>query len=348
MDILVIYQFCTFGGVERVLLNRAKAIKQENMDVCFHVGYLQDSGALDSFRQYIQANGLEECLQPVLISQDIRLDKSPYDLVLVIDTPQVLCQNSSCSNLFIECHTPYVENRQYLKNIPPNVKGILVPSKTFRATLRSEFKNLPEVYVLPNSVPDEFHDSPDAPLIFNKRPLAYLARIDPLKNYTEAMRIFEAVKEREDVMQIVIGNGITSRENLALLGDSHLLEKTFLRDRVAFDDVPELIGLVRRHQGVFISPSRGESFGLSAAEFICGSVPVLLSYIPEHRELVNRDERFLYPLGKISVARKKLVKILDNWQSMSQAISNYSSKFRGASFIQGWNRFLKAVGSAQG
>jgi glycosyltransferase involved in cell wall biosynthesis len=344
MDVLVIYQFCTYGGVERVLLNRAKAFKQKGMDVYFHVGYLQDFGALDSFKKYIQENDLERFLRPFLISPDFSFEKSHYDLVSVIDTPQVLDKKIPCRNLFIECHTPYVENRQYLKNIPRSVKGILVPSKTFCSTIRSEFPRVPEIFVLPNSVPDEFYDSTACPPIFERRPLTYLARIDELKNYSEALQLFASVQNRDDIMQIIIGQGATSKERLSVLKNTHLLEKTLLRDRIAFDQVPALVNLIRQHKGIFISPSKGESFGLSAAEFICGGVPVLLSDIPEHRELVNRDERFLYPLGKISIARRKLTQILDNWETLSHVISGYSTKFRGDKFVREWSRLVQLQG----
>ena len=61
----------------------------------------------------------------------------------------------------------------------------------------------------------------------------------------------------------------------------------------------------RDRGGVMISPSFGESFGLAAAESIAADIPVLLSALPEHSELVGGDHRHLYePLDVISGADK--------------------------------------------
>jgi hypothetical protein len=124
----------------------------------------------------------------------------------------------------------------------------------------------------------------------------------------------------------------------------HLLDRTFLRERIEFDSVPSLIRMVREHRGVFVSPSKGESFGLSAAEFICGCVPVLLSSIAEHKDLVNHDERFLYPLGDVNTAALKLNDLLDRWDEASAAMQACSSKFRSDSFIACWQQFLLKYG----
>ncbi len=344
MDILVIYQFCSFGGVERVLLNRAMAFKSQKCNITMHAGYLQDFGALDSFKGYIRNNHLDNDLIPFLMPGDFSFSKKRYDIILIIDTPQILDKASSEPNVFIECHTPYIENRQYLREIPQNIKGIIVPSASFRSLLQSEFHGLPDISVLPNPVPGLFYETKRTQKVFGKRPVTYLARIDALKNFYEAVQIFESIKEYEDLFLMVIGQGETVDQKLSLLEQKNLVGNTFLRAKISFDDVPTLTNLVRQNRGIFISPSRGESFGLSVAEFICGKVPVLISDIPAHQELVNDDERFLYPIGDICSAKKKLTSILNDWDSMSISIAAYGEKFKYSSFINNWLLFLNEYG----
>ncbi len=344
MDILAIYQFCTFGGVERMLLNRAAAFKNGGMDVVMSVGYLKDFGALDSFKKYIQGHGLEKYINPFLISNEANIDQSKYDLILVIDTPQILNKLVEYNDVFIECHTPYVENRRYLRHIPANIRGVIVPSKPFRRLVKKEYPLLPEILVLGHPVPVEFSKHQQSRNVFGKRPVTYLARIDDLKNFNEAVEIFQSIQDRSDVFQIAIGQGVTQPQWSELFKERQLLAGMYLRDSIPFDHVPALVNLVRQHRGVFLSPSKGESFGLSAAEFICGEVPILLSDIPVHRELVDNNQHFLYPLGDVNLAGRKLTRLLDEWDMMSEEVSLYREKFSYDVFISNWQHFLQHFG----
>jgi len=344
MDVLIIYQYCTFGGVERAILNRAKTFAKHHLNVHISVGYLYDYGALQSFQSYIRANKLDDCLTAFLIVSSVFPNLDQYDLILNIDTPQIFELTLDAKNVFVECHTPYKENRQYLKTIPQNIRGIIVPSESFRALVKSEFPDLPPVFVLPNPVSEEFfeiHSSNEVDF-FSKRPITYFARLDELKNFNEAVNIFELFASKEEVMFLVIGNGADDKALVNSLEQKGILEKMLLRDRLDFDLAPSLVDLVRRHRGIFISPSKGESFGLSAAEFISGGVPVLLSNLPAHRELVNYDERFLYELGDIESAEKKIVALLANWEDMHELMRTYSNKFKGSAFISAWQNMTKA------
>ena len=345
MDVLIIYQFCSFGGVERAILNRAKTFLKYRQDVHISVGYLYDIGALQSFQAYIEKNSLSEHISAFLINDEMLSDLENYDYVFNIDTPQIFARTIGARNIFVECHTPYLESRQYLRKLPPNIQGILVPSLAFKNILLKEFPSLPPIFVLPNPVSQEFFTVPlSTETVFMKRPLAYLARLDELKNYTEAFSIFELCKNNEDVMFAVTGKSSDEKKILAMLRTKKIIGKTFLRAQIDFDNVPSFIGMIKSHRGIFISPSRGESFGLSAAEFMSAGVPVLLSDIDAHQELVNSDRQFLYSLGDIVEAKYKIDDLLNNWDNASQMIASYAQKFCGVSFVQSWQEFIKAQG----
>jgi len=341
MDVLIIYQYCTFGGVERVVLNRAQAFKTSDYNVHLSVGYLHDSGALKSFQDYISEHGLNNHLKAFLISNSTNLNYDAYDYIFIIDTPQVFGQIQNVDNVFIECHTSYIENRQYLGNIPENIQGIIVPSKSFRSLILDEFSQLPPVFVIPNPVPENFYSfDSHAEIYFVKRPITYFGRLDSWKNYDEALRIFSYFSNDPDKMFIIIGNGADDKKILKSLEKDGLLAKSLLRSGIEFDHATYLINLVKAHKGVFISPSKGESFGLSVAEFMCGGVPVLVSKIPAHEELLEDDEKFLYPLGDLQTAKKKITQIFQNWETYSVKMTEYAQKFRGHQFLKAWDEFI--------
>lgn len=344
MDVLIIYQFCSFGGVERAVLNRAKTFKKYGEAVHLSIGYLHDYGALASFQTYIRSHQLDDRLSAFLITEENWPDLDDYDIVLNIDTPQVFERTLSARNMFVECHTPYLENRQYLKSLPQNIWGLIVPSEAFKALIVSEFPNLPPIFVLPNPVSEEFFDIPFVPgaAIYPKNPLAYLARLDELKNFAETQRIFNLFVDDERIMFAVVGTGAEEIPLVNELIEKKILDKTFFRNQIGFDSVPAFAQMVKNHHGIFISSSKGESFGLSAAEFISAGVPVLLSDIDPHKELVEGDEKFTYPLGNISAAREKILNILDQWEAASQTMETYAQKFKGTSFIKAWQTIVNA------
>lgn len=345
MDVLIIYQFCTFGGVERAVLNRVQSLKQRGVKFHVSMGYLTDSGALASFRDYIQTHGLSDHLSAFVFSSLSNFDWNKYKLISVIDSPQVLDLLQQSNNVFVECHTTYQHNQQYLANLPVNIRGVLVPSVSLKEEISTKFKNLPPIYVIPNPVPAVFYQ--DTPVghekVFERRPLVYFARVDSLKNFDEALKIYSSVSLNKEIMYMVIGRGAGNPNLIRALKKQKLLERTLLREQVPFDQAPYLTQLVRCHRGIFLSPSRRESFGLSAAEFMAARVPVLLSDIPAHRELVENDERFLYHLGDVTMATKKISHLLKNWDEMSMIVASYAHKFRGEAFLSAWMGFFANI-----
>lgn len=347
MDILLIYQYCTFGGVERVILNRAEVFKEYGFDIRISVGYLYDSGALLAFRRYVHNHHLDEILIPFLIPSYDSIGWKNYDLVLVIDTPQILQEIKDLGNVCVECHTSYKENQQYLRNVPDGVRAILVPSASFKLLLQQEYPVLPKIYVIPNPVAYDFFESlslSEHKMLLPRRPLSYIGRLDKLKNIEEVLNIFNFFKDIEEIMYVLIGHGVSDKKFIIDLKEKGLISKTFLRDQIDFDDVPSLVNFTMQHKGIYLSASTGESFGLGPAEFMSGGVPVLLSDIPAHRELVDNDDNFLYNLGDVTMAKEKILNILHHWDKMSTVIQVYSMKFAAEVFLEAWLSFLNEQG----
>lgn len=343
MKILFIYQFCSFGGVERVILNRVEAWKESARPIKVDIAYLSDAGGFGSFKRYIDAFCLSDYLRIAVVRNNLEgIAAAGYDMVFVIDTPEVLEKLRHSRHLFVECHTPYRENRAYLSDLPDSVKAVLVPSASFRDEIRSEVPAKKDIFVLPNTLSRIFFQAGDRSrgIFLGKRPLAYMARLDDLKNIGEAVAIFESYKEREDLMFMVVGKGATDEAFIRSLRKKDLLRKTYLRSRIEFARVPDFFGMLRDHRGLFLSPSRGESFGMAVAESIASAVPVVISDIPPHRELVGSNSDFLYPQGKIREAAKKIDVLLSDWDRASLTIGGNRDRLRHRLFLGAWDEFL--------
>jgi glycosyltransferase involved in cell wall biosynthesis len=231
------------------------------------------------------------------------------------------------------------------------VRGLIVPSRAFQAIVGGEFQSLPPTFVLPNPVSEDFFDLTlsGEDRVYPAAPLAYLARVDDeLKNFSETACIFELFAADENIMFAVVGRGAEDPNLLGRLENRNIIGKMFLRDQIDFDSTADFVGMIKNHRGLFLSSSKGESFGLSAAEFISAGVPVLLSDIAPHRELVNGDEKFLYPLGDIHAAKEKILGLLDDWEEASKVMKACGQKFRGEAFIAAWQEFLKAQHAPSG
>lgn len=343
MKLLIIYMFCTFGGVERVILNRIEAFNRFKHDIKIDMVFLRDGGGFESFTEYIKSFNLSKYIDSYLLNGDIHknLRLSEYDMVLNIDTPSVFEELSECKNLYVECHTSYRKNRSYLKSLPDNVKAVVVPSKAFRNEIRSEIPRSVDLYVLPNIVSGIFFGNHyKQTVFFKKRPIAYMARLDELKNINEAIRIFEEFKTRDDVMYIIIGNGATDKSFVSKLKEAGLLSKSFIRPKINFDKVPQFLNLLEIHEGIFLYPSKAESFSMSVAESIASSVPVVASDIPPHRDLLDSNMDFLYSTGNIKAAKENINNILDNWHDCNKTMKHYAERFKDRSFIEAWENFI--------
>jgi glycosyltransferase involved in cell wall biosynthesis len=343
MKLLWIYQFCTFGGVERIILNRIEAFKNSGLDVKVDMVFCKDAGGFESFHHYIKKFDLSKYINLHIFYGDFTksLKVDQYDLVLNIDTPNTFWFLNECKHLYVECHTAYKKNRKYLSFLPENVKALIVPSQAFMKEINSEPKL---IYVLPNFVSEIFLKNTygEQKAIFNKRPIAYLGRLDEVKNIQEVLEIFKEFRNRDDIIYFIIGAGVTKRGFIKKLRELDLLRKSVIRTKVDFDKVPQFFHLLKTHKGILISPSRSESFNLTVAESIASAVPVIASDIPPHRNLLRFNPNFLYPLGNTKEAKEKIHDLLDHWDHCSETIRSYAEPLRQNSFIEAWNHFVSS------
>lgn len=333
IKILGVYKWATMGGVERVFLNRAHAIKQANLDIQYDIFFFHDSGGKKEFDHYIKSNDLCDVMRLV-----DKIESYKYDAVLSIDTPEIL-EFVEPEKLFIECHTSYEKQREYLASLPDDIRGILVPSEIFKEALIPEISKqlIEKLVVVPNPVYVNSKLNIHQTQYFNLKPVLYLGRLDKLKNVEELIELISFHNHIEDDLFLILAGAIIEHElNLnKLLSKYGMINRTVYLPPLNFNKTSELLSIIKRNNGIFMSASLKESFGLSVAEAMCFGIPVLILNNPAHSNLVKGNDQFLFNRGQIDKSNDKLNSIINNYQESSNTMKTYALSF-DADFINKW------------
>ncbi|OKB68760.1 hypothetical protein BHU62_01560 [Serratia marcescens] len=343
--IAFIYPWATHGGVEKVMLTRARLLNDAStyqVDLLF----THDSGAAKAI-----TTALSDCknVNVKIINFDYLLTQD-YSLIFCIDFPAALtfCHTHKLKYV-AECHTAYKENRAYLNKIPDSCSAILCPSTFFMKQLEPELhKDACPLLLLRNFVPWDHvtlepHTIPSLPK-WSRRPVLFLGRMDKLKNLTELLDAFVMLKERyaEKYMLVLCGPQSSEINLSAELESRNLVGDTVSLPPVPFLNVDKLLLAISHANGIFVSPSTGESFGLSASEAICADVPVILSNIEAHNYLVaTRENEFTYSLHDARQLSEKIASIADNYAQSKASLSALKEKFSAHAFMNDWDELLR-------
>ncbi|WP_429809868.1 glycosyltransferase family 4 protein [Ensifer sp. B1-9] len=312
--ILTVYQFATLGGVERALLNRAFAFKETGAKVTLDLLFLRDHGGMAAIKRAIDTFGLHDYVRVVT---NPRL--ADYEFFSLIDTPEFFDFVPRGGKFFVECHASGYQAQVYLSTLPTQVQAVAVPSASVRRRV-SEMVDVP-VELLPNRVPRPRPSIVSGrwgtPVIF------YIGRVEPGKNVSEALRIHARAKDIEPEISMLIvtpSRDCTSvYEEAARLGT---LKNVFIRGAVPFDKFDDLYAEIGSERSVFLSSSRHETWGLSAAESIAAGIPVVLASNEGHREVARENEAFLYPMSDEEVAAGRVLNALYRKERIIEDLSD--------------------------
>jgi len=329
------YYWATSGGVERVFLNRGEALLRQHPKLEIEIYFYDDCGGVALIQRYSKSRNLSDRLRVVRT-----FDASRYDVVFVVDTPQLLADYPAAEEkMIMECHTPYAENRTYLKEWEHRLKTLIVPSSGFLPVVETECPGLRgKIQVVRNFVP---HLPPiDRPLSLPawRAPLfLYFARIDELKNFTEFVEgISYAGQYLREPLGIVSGQVLPGYPVTEVIENNQVRGSIAILPPVPFENSHVLMQTLRQKRAVFVSCSKGESFGLSAAEAMTAGLPVVLSDIPPHVALVSNQSKFLYPLGDVRQLARKMAAAVEQYDEMAVECVALSRKFSEEAFLADW------------
>ena len=340
------YPWATFGGCERVFINRAMAFKTFLPGVQVDFFFLSDGGGLKSFSAALKKYGLDS-VASVVPSLD-----SSYEVVSLVDCPHLFSElNSSGQRYIVECHTPYAENRRYLSALPSECRVVATPSSRFSDLVRNEFPFLTApVLELNNFVPWDIEEYQSREHIglpeWTRRPILFFGRMDKLKDPIALLDAFQIIESRRKGEFLLILCGPKSVE---IDVESEIVKRglggtVVVMPPIPFHSASSLMESVRRAGGVFVSPSRGESFGLSAAEAISSLLPPVLSDIDAHLDLVaDAGDLFTFQLGDINSLASRIEYLLDNHSNTESVLRRLRGNFSAERFISDWETLLNQV-----
>jgi glycosyltransferase involved in cell wall biosynthesis len=256
-----------------------------------------------------------------------------------VDCPDALALIPPQADVYVECHTTYPDSKQYLRDLPPSVRAVLSPSDQFSAEIRPLVPARIPVRTLWNHVPkvrQQALPESDAEPSFT---FFHYGRMDFWKNDAEVVEIFaEVAREEPRARFILCGDDLGEERYFRYLSDAGLIGRSRLMPSISFEEVDTFLRQMVEARAVFISSSRGESFGLAAAEAMSHGIPVLLSDVRGHRALVRSQEEFLYPLYDTSRGAEKLLLLSRTWTDGSRQARHLVEEYADVRMInRSWN-----------
>jgi glycosyltransferase involved in cell wall biosynthesis len=342
MRILYLYKWCTFGGVERVLLNRAFAFKKYNIPVKIGI-YFYYGGVIKELKEYISRFELND-----FIKVEDSLNLKNYDYVVSIDTPEAF-EEKDLDKVILEYHTHYEDHGSYLDSVPQEqIRLVLVPSAYYLERLRKRRPDLVDKsLILRNFVIEEAFDPLNYHLPqWSLKPIVTVGRTDQWKHphfIVKALKKFRNIYG-DKIFFCVVGSSVDEEDFLKCIKKEKQVDRVVFYPNIKFEKIGPLLRQIRERRGVFVSASKGESFGMAVAEAIYFGLPVLISDIPAHRDLVQNNENFLFKSEDVEDFINKLSNILENYDVFADEILSLKANLGPERFLQDWENFVKALG----
>jgi glycosyltransferase involved in cell wall biosynthesis len=296
------------GGVESVLLARLEGLGTWGIEA--EAWFLFDGPGRELFHDVADQIhiGSTEALEEYLSEES-------FQFVSVIDTEEIftlLTRMDEPIRTLLEVHTPYPEILTYLNRLGdvPH-EAILVPSRHQAKVVKSYIPNALRILVVPNSLGKHFAASIESFSPAPPRPIiAWLGRLDDLKNWREYIQICSAVHKINPQVEFwIVGKGDEVSEDIyTAAGEAQILQRLRWYRGVNYLTVPSLLNAVRASGGLVISTSLGDSFGMTIAEAMARACAVVVPSEGPFREFVEeRVHGVHYTLGNPIEAAEKIL-----------------------------------------
>jgi glycosyltransferase involved in cell wall biosynthesis len=287
VKILFVYSYLTLGGVETVLRARLDGLARWGIEA--HSWFFHDLGGRSVFA------GREERIHVGEAAACLRFAaQQGFDLLSSIDTPEAFFDGKGRSpRLIVECHSPYLENIEYLRRLAPFKPGaVFVPSEHQRRVVLERTGPGVDVRVVPNPLRQEFTGEPVPFASPPRRPVvAWIGRLDGLKNWQGFLELGGALLQRRvDAELWIAGKPVEAGVAGDLLDRARtagVLGRLRWFRGLPHHRVPALLDAVRDSGGVLVSTSNGESFGMTVAEAMARQCPVVVPDRPPFTEFVE-------------------------------------------------------------
>ena len=311
MKVLFVYSYLTLGGVETVLRARLDGLAQWGIEA--HAWFFHDLGGRSVFAGREDRIHVGDCAACLRFAA-----RAGFGLLSSIDTPEALfARRERPMRLVVECHSPYLENVEYLRRLAPlDPAAVLVPSEHQRRVALERTGPGVDVRVVPNPLRGEFTGEPLPFAVPPPRPVvAWIGRLDELKNWRGFVELGGALLRRgADAELWIAGKPVEPGLAADLLERARaagVLGRLKWFRGLPHHRIPALLDAVRDSGGVVVSTSRGESFGMTVAEAMARCCAVAVPDQPPFTEFVTDGESGLtFPPGSAEGAAELVHSLL--------------------------------------
>lgn len=288
-SILFCYRYGLLGGVSAQLLNRYPYLSRE-YDVT--IVYEQDYGMAGRFPAGTAI------VAPTAQSRRDAIRDARADLVVVIDSPNFIeawREVGSPGRLVLEVHTT-TANVSYLRRREQfeDVSHIVTVSSYMERLLREhEMDAIAPITVVPNCLQDIWRDTQSLRLpVLDGKPIVWVGKLDSHKRWRTALDLMDQLSEDRALrLRPILIGGLTSPEPEVRALTTRLATSTGLADavwwpRLEYDRMPVVYAAVAANDGVHLSTTMNESFGMAVAESVLQGCPVIAPAVGALPELL--------------------------------------------------------------
>jgi glycosyltransferase involved in cell wall biosynthesis len=313
MKVLFVYKYLTLGGVETVLRARLEGLASEN--IAGHVWFLSDGPGRFLFE------GLTESIS-VGGSLDLQrfLETWEPDLITVIDTEEAIPAIKQASHrppVVLEIHSPYRENRVYLRRLGSlPIAAAFVPSRYQADLVRTRLEGSIPITIVPNSLCEMFLEPmPEGAPRVDRPIIGWVGRLDEVKDWKTCLDIAEEIRSegvRFELTMVGEPQGVVTPTDVFKQVNRRGLMDSFRWFRsIPFDRMPAYYDLVRASNGVILSTARYESLGMVLVEAMSRGCVVAAPDQPPINEYVEDGESgVLFAPGGIKAASHRIRRVL--------------------------------------
>jgi len=289
VKVLFAYKYLTLGGVESVLRARLEGLPAIGVDA--HAWFLSDGPGQASFqdvRDRVHIGGLHDLQRWV--------DSEKPHAITSIDTEEVfpaLADIAYRIPVILEIHSPYRENRAYLRWLRAiRPRAYFVPSRHQSTIVAKGTAMRAPVLVVPNPLRDIFVAEPEPSCAPPPNAVvAWIGRLDAAKDWQAFLRIGRLLGKASAKVELwMVGEaqGLAGHDRLFRKAKrEQVLPRLKWYPSLAHDVVPRLLDAVVASGGVLTSTSRTESFGMTIAEGMARACAVVAPNEGPFPELVG-------------------------------------------------------------
>lgn len=354
MKLLLVYQICSFGGVETVLRNRAVGLRALGHEV--RIALLEDLGGGSVF------DGLDDVeIEPGEGRLRTWLADESLEVVAAIDTPSLyplVAKSGFRGRLVTEVHSNNFANMGYLESVGASGSSRLLFPSLFQAELVAS--RYPAVSasdlafsVVPNPVDTELfrfvppEPAPTAPVY------AWVGRLEDQKNWRHFVEVAGGVARRRSQATFLLVGGIAApdvvktelRERVSVEG---LLGRFRWLPALAYGRMPALYSAVAASGGCLVPTSSFEPFGMTALEAMACRCPVVTARTGGLAELVSDGGTGLcFDVGDTDAAVEQVLRVTDDGALRARVVNGAADRvereFASLPVARAWGEAVSAL-----